>query len=99
VTAATFTGKPKSVGRLARSIKTWTYRDLRGVFAGASLGGGSKRYPDGYYFSFHETGTKNKAGKQHIRPKHMLQRAFANKGHAVASEIANALLADLKHYL
>lgn len=99
VTAATFLGKPHSTGNLAKSIKTWTYRDMRAVFAGANVGTKSARYPDGWYFGFHEKGTKTKSGKQHIRPKRMLERAYANRGQAVASEIANALLQDLKYFL
>lgn len=99
VTRATFLGKRHSAGNLARSIRTWTYRGKRGVFAGANVGNKSKTHPDGWYFGFHERGTKTKSGEQHIRPKHMLQRAFANKGNAVASEMANALLADLKYYI
>jgi len=94
VTAATFQG---STGNLAKSIKTFTIRGLRAVFAGANVGGG--RYPDGYYFGFQEKGTKTKAGHQRIKPRNMLARAYANKGQAVASEIANALLADLKYFL
>lgn len=98
VTAATFMGAKHSTGNLAKSIKTWTVTRRRGVFAGANVGS-SGRYPDGYYFGFHEKGTKSKYGKPHIRPKRMLERAFANKGQSVASEMANALLADLKYYL
>lgn len=99
VTQSTFMNAPHSTGNLARSIKLWTYRRFRGVLAGAHYGKASgpekeSRYPDGYYFGFHERGTK-----KGIKAKYMMQRAYQAKGQQVASEIANALIADLKYFL
>lgn len=105
--AGTFAGKPKSTGNLARSIKIFTMPSSYNVFVGAHVGGTGttkSRYTDGYYFGWHDQGafrTGKRSGKRYrsVRPKYMLDRAFAKSANAASQALTAALYEDLKYLI
>lgn len=99
VVGTSFPAPTRSTGNLRRSIRIMQFARARNMhvrrflFVGANLGK-TARYPDGFYFSFQDRGTKTG-----IRAKFMMDRAYNANASAAGSMMVSALLADLKYLL
>lgn len=102
-TKAQFTGNRswtgrQSTGNLARSIRTFSFRRSRGVHVGPRVGGkGVRGLADGYYFGWHDQGTRKTGFGPAIKRKGMIERTMQRHGDAVGSMIGKALIQDLRY--
>lgn len=97
MTRASMINAENSTGTLVRSIRTFSFTRSRSVHVGPRVGSGLRGLADGFYFGFHDLGTKHRISRrQHIRPKNIIKRMLGAFGSAIGKQIEALLIADLK---